>query len=110
MNSVAETIYNQLGANKFVAMVGAKMWEVLPTGVRFRIGSTKDTSINMVSIQLNHKDLYDIQFLHYIPEKFNMNTLVYRPEKLDLIEDVTDIYAEQLQSIFTKHTGLLTHL
>lgn len=98
--SVAKTILQQLGGNKFLVMTGAK--NLIDYGdknaLSFRISSRLGNGINYVKVTLNASDLYDIEFgkIH------GMNYKVIKTE--------SGIYNSDLQKIFTKTTGLDTHL
>ena len=83
----------QLGGNKFIAMTGAKNFTVGKEGLAFKIGRNAK-AVNYVVIQLNGKDLYDM--------KFQKGTRV--------LKTANDVYGDQLQKMFTKHTGMYTSL
>ena len=89
----AAVTLKQLGGNKFIAMTGAKNFGFGANGLSFKIGRNAK-AVNYVVIDLNGKDLYDI--------KFQKGTRV--------LKQVNDVYADQLQKIFTKHTGMYTSL
>ena len=61
MSDVANTIYRQLGGNRFRVMTGAKNMVSLENGIGMRIGRNK-TNANYMEITLNELDLYDITF------------------------------------------------
>jgi len=94
---VARTIVQQLGGNKFLAMTGAKNFAAEKDSVKFSIPKAKD-SINRVTIQLTPKDTYDVSFHRVIGANIKE------------VAHLEDIYADQLQEVFTRHTGLDTHL
>lgn len=97
--TIAQTILAQLGGNKFIAMTGAKNLADLGNGLQFKLPSNfAKNKINCVSIKLNEMDLYDVKF-------FNI-----RGVNLKTIAVCEDVYSEDLQNIFTDHTGLDTHL
>lgn len=95
----ASTVLEQLGGNRFIAMIGAKEFvkDEQKRNIAFKIGRNSK-SINYVRITLNGKDLYDMEFI--------------RTRNLDIkvVNRVTDVYADQLQDIFTENTGMYTHL
>ena len=96
---IATTILNQLGANKFIAMTGAKEFSVLKNGLRFRLPARLATKgINLVLIELNGLDLYNLRFYKN------------RGAKLDLIQSDENIYADTLTAAFKEATGLDTSL
>ena len=93
----ADVTLKQLGANKFIAMTGAKQFSFGKQGLGFRIGKNSK-SINYVRVDLKSNDLYDMEFIRI------------RGSKIKVVKKVTGVYNDQLQKIFTKHTGLYTRL
>lgn len=96
--SVANTILDQLGNNKFIAMTGAKQFVGSEDSLTFRLPRGSKLGINMVRIKLNDDDLYDIEFGTFRKMEFKVK------------KSFDDIYVDQLQEIFTRVTGLDTHL
>ena len=99
---IAQTILQQLGGNKFIAMTGAKNLgfdsKGSKTTLSFKIGKNS-RSINYVKVDyISGKDLYDMSFFRL------------RAGQLKLIKKVSSIYGDQLQKFFTKNTGLYTRL
>lgn len=94
---VANTILQQLGGNKFIAMTGAKNFLAGDYKLMFMLGRNK-LGANKVIITLNGKDLYDIEF-------GKVRSSVYKT-----LKTYEDVYGSSLQSIFTKATGLNTTL
>ena len=99
---IAQTILQQLGGNKFIAMTGAKNLgfdsKGSKTTLSFKIGRNS-RSINYVKVDyISGKDLYDMSFFRL------------RAGQLKLIKKVSSIYGDQLQKFFTKNTGLYTRL
>ena len=95
---IAKTILSQLGGNRFVAMTGAKSFGYDSKGssvsLQFRIGRNAK-QVNIVKINyIRGKDLYEMEF--------------YKGTKL--LKKVSNVYADQLRKIFTKHTGMYTSL
>lgn len=95
----AETVFEQLGGNKFRVMTGAKDFyrNDDKQEIGFRIGRNAK-NVNYVRIRLNGKDLYDMEFLQI------------RKFKIKVKSKETDVYADQLQELFTANTGMDTHL
>ena len=93
----ADITLKQLGGNKFIAMTGAKQFSFGKQGLGFRIGKNSK-SINYVRVDLKSNDLYDMEFIRI------------RGTKIKVVKKVTGVYNDQLQKIFTKHTGLYTRL
>jgi hypothetical protein len=92
----AGEMLKQLGGNKFIAMTGAKNFAVGPKGASFKIGRNSK-NVNYVRIDLKN-DLYDMEFIQM------------RAGKMKVKSKVKQIYADQLQQMFTKHTGMYTSL
>lgn len=94
--TVAKTILEQLGGRRFIAMTGASLFAGTAKSLKFRIPRTN--GINVVLIELNAMDEYELTFsrIHGTTHK--------------IVEEVTGIYCDQLQEIFTQYTGLATHL
>jgi len=100
-NDVAQTIFKQLGGQKFATMTGAKNFTSSPATLSFRIGRNK-TETNHVMIVLQN-DLYTMVFsrVSYSTRKgFDFKEV----RKFD------GVYFDQLQAIFTEVTGLYTSL
>ena len=97
--SVAKIILSQLGGMKFVRMTGAK--NIIDGGaskyLSFKLPKAKD-GINFVKISLTSSDTYNIEFGRIHAMKYTIK------------KNLTDIYADQLQEVFTKYTGLYTSL
>jgi len=99
MKEIAMETLKQLGGNKFLAMTGAKNLSFDDKGtLSFKLPRFAGLKINHVKIELNGKDLYDITFGRIYGLKYTV------------LNTVNDIYNDMLQSIFTKGTGLDTHL
>lgn len=109
---VAQTILNQLGGNRFVAMTGAKNFVALENGIKFSIGRNASKA-NTVKITLNGLDLYDIEFIKFTPFKISVNhktcAVTTREEKTEIVKTYNDCYCDMLQEVFTSVTGLYTH-
>lgn len=99
---VANTILDQLGGRHFLTMCGIRRETVLggENYLRFRLprGSAKNKA-TIVTVTLNQRDFYDVAF----------QRLTRSNEVVDISEH-TDIPAENLRSLFTHETGLLTKL
>jgi hypothetical protein len=97
METIAKTIYQQLGGNRFAFMVGAKYFAYGDTSLQFRV-MRNSNRINCVKITLNGVDLYDLEF--YWCDKNGCT----------IKSSFTDVYGDQLQKFFTIATGLYTSL
>ena len=59
---IAQTILQQLGGNKFIAMTGAKNLGFTNKGLQMKIGRNAK-GVTHVIIELTSMDLYDIEFV-----------------------------------------------
>jgi hypothetical protein len=96
---VAQTILEQLGGGRFLAMTGARDLVAAGDGLRMRLprGLAKD-GISHVAINLEASDLYTVRFLKA------------RNLKVETVAEEAGVYHDQLQMIFKLHTGLDTRL
>ena len=96
--SQAKTLLRQLGGNKFIMMTGAKQMSIGKDGLMMKIGRNSK-SITHVAIDLDRgKDLYTMKFIRVrkgIPK---------------VVKKYDSIYADNLNNIFEKETGLYTRL
>jgi|APSaa5957512535_1039671.scaffolds.fasta_scaffold223787_1 hypothetical protein len=96
--TVAKTILEQLGGNKFRMMTGAKNFGGTENSLSMRIGRNK-TSSNYLKITLNSMDTYDLHFS--------------RVTKMGSERSVTEyngVFNDMLTDMFTAHTGMHTSL
>lgn len=95
--TIARTILEQLGGNRFLAMTGARDLIAHEDGLSFRLprGIAKNKCTH-VRVHLTAADLYDVKFQ------------IYSARRLELREIGTHegVYAESLREIFTAETGL----
>ena len=96
--SQAKTLLRQLGGNKFIMMTGAKQMSIGKDGLTMKIGRNSK-SITHVAIDLDRgKDLYIMKFIRVrkgIPK---------------VVKQYDSVYADNLNNIFEKETGLYTRL
>ena len=95
MHKVADVIYNQLGGNKFSAMVGGTM--VAGTNclnIHFKGGKDK---INHVSIVLDSDDTYTLTFADI-------------KGKYTIVKTIEGVHAAELAGVFEDVTGLHTKM
>ena len=92
-------LLQQLGGNKFIAMTGAKnlAFDKAKNTLHMKIGRNAK-GVNHLRIKLTGADLYDMEFLQVRAG----NVKVKAKEK--------GVYNDQLQKMFTKHTGMYTSL
>lgn len=95
--SVAQTILQQLGGNRFIMMTGAKNLLSSTTGLTFKI-MRNAKGVTHVKITLTPLDLYKVEFLKI------------RGTTISMVSEFDDIYCDQLVELFEKETGLYTHL
>lgn len=111
--TTANIIYQQLGGGRFTAMTGAKNFVALENGIRFNIGRNASKA-NKVKITLNGLDLYDVEFIKYTPHSFKISrdgkSFKETQESSKTIAEYNDVYGDMLQDIFTRETGMYTHL
>ncbi len=92
---IVNQVINQLGGNKFLAMTGATIGYYCQTVcVKFK-GSSK---ANIMYIELNGSDTYTVRIAKSVGYKFT-EVVIWN-----------NVYAQQLQSVFTQATGLRTSL
>lgn len=97
--TVATTIIDQLGGNRFIAMTGANRFYAFPDGVSFRIPSRlAKNGINSITITLTPDDLYDVEF-------GTVRAMKYKVKATHL-----GVSSDQLEAVFTTETGLRTQL
>ena len=95
--TVAKTILEQLGGNKFRMMTGAKHLAGDENSLSMRIGRNSSNS-NYLKITLNSMDTYDMKFYR-----------LWRFEEKSVTE-YNNIYNDMLTDTFTAHTGMYTSL
>lgn len=94
---IAKTILSQMGGNRIVVMVGAKSLLAIENGLSFRF--MRSNGMNCVRIVLDEgADLYNMEFL----------SVHGGTSKQKAYHE--GVYCDQLNEIFEKETGLVTHL
>ncbi len=91
---VAQTIFQQLGGNRFAVMTGSSNFASSSNKLIFKLSRNK-TVANYCTITLNGLDLYDFEF-------------VRAGKSYKEVQTVENVYADQLERIFTQVTGLYT--
>ena len=95
MNATTETILNQLGGRKFLAMTGAKNLLVSDDKLQFQLPARFALNgITAVWVKLEANDTYTLTFWKI------------RGIKCDVVATVEDVYCDNLRAIFTEYTGL----
>lgn len=106
--TVAETILAHLGGNKFLAMTGAN--HLVSDGNTLRMNLPKNASkANRLYITLDGDDTYTMYFFKFTAGRFNYRTCEFSDDKKVDIKNVSGVYCDMLQSIFTDVTGMYTH-
>ena len=95
---IAKTILQQLGGRRFATMTGSREFTALPSGLKFKIGGGAKNGINHCEVMLEPSDTYRMSFWRV------------RAGKGTLIEEVSGVYCDQLQNVFTSKTGMATRL
>lgn len=96
-NQVAQTILNQLGGGRFIAMTGASNLTGRPDGLSFKIGRNSK-KVTHVRITLTAMDDYTVEFLNV------------RGGSVKPVAFCEGVYDDNLQEVFTNETGMYTHL
>jgi hypothetical protein len=91
----ATTILEQLGGSRFVAMTGSKNFVGSSDSLSFKVGSNAK-KVTHCRIQLMPSDTYTVTFLKI------------RGTKVETLATDENVYAEDLEAIFTAGTGLYT--
>lgn len=97
--TVAAEIMRQLGGGRFILMTGARHF-VADDDYSLSFKIPRSNGIQAVTIKLNGGDTYDMEFC-----KIN-KTPPYR----HIVATEQDVYFDELQKVFTHHTGLATSL
>jgi hypothetical protein len=87
-----ETIFRQLGGNKFRVMTGATFMTSGENTLCVKFKGSRNA--NYMTITLNSNDLYDMKI----------------QKGIKVVSEFNDVYNDMLQSIFTNVTGLYTSL
>lgn len=94
--SVAETILQQLGGQRFTAMTGSKNY--LADG-------------NSLTVTLDEAtDTYRMHFYKYTPGHLNKKTFEWVPDKVVEVAEFDNVYCDMLQELFTRITWMYTRL
>ena len=98
MSDVANTIYRQLGGNRFRVMTGAKNMVSHEFALSMKIGRNK-TNANFMVVELNGNDLYNVTFAK-----------LTKMGEMKSVKTYDNVYNDMLVSIFESHTGMNTTL
>ena len=99
--TIANTILAQLGGRRFLAMTGASNLIAGSNYLACKIPRAAKKITHMrVTLDLN--DTYTVEFLNCRTTRTQL--------KHETVESLSNVYAENLQAIFTSETGLYTTL
>lgn len=96
-SGAAETILQQLGGNKFIAMTGATVMKD-DNGNTLRVKFKGSPKANIMWVTLNSMDLYDITIAKY------------RGDNVKVVAKLENAYSDMLVDFFERTTGLRTSL
>jgi hypothetical protein len=96
--NIAIEIYRQLGQNRLDSMIGIQSSCAIENGLQIRFKAKANKGINVIRIQLNQNDLYDIEFLKI------------RGINVTSITKENDVYAEDMKRLIEQTTGLYLSL
>jgi hypothetical protein len=93
--SIAKTILEQIGGNKFCAMIGVKQLGDTGNGLSVKWKAKSKDGSNYLNIELNGLDLYDLKFKRIwgtdITDKKELNN-IYAEDLMDIFEDTTGLF------------------
>lgn len=95
--TIAGTIFDQLGGDKFVAMTGAKNFDYCSRYLRFQLPPRAANKAQYVKITLRLDGTYDVEFM-----SVKRNT-----HKVVVISTHEQIYADHLAPLITEETNFL---
>lgn len=99
--TIANTIYQQIGGNRFKTMTGAKSFVIIDSGLQFDLPNRfAKNGINRITVKLDPSDTYTVTAF-----KLCRKSMV-----LSKMEEESMIYCDMLEDIFTSFTGLVTRL
>ena len=102
---VANTILEQLGGSRFIAMTGARSFTGGADCLTFKLprGFAKNRAFGC-SIRLDASDTYTVKFLG------SRGSVARGTFEVYTVSERSFVYADQLQAVFTSETGLDTRL
>jgi hypothetical protein len=93
--TIAQTILDQLGGQRFRVMTGARDFVNTGKGLQFRLPRIASNGIRYVRVELTPADLYTVTFIN---------------ARLQTVLTREGVYADKLREVFTDATGLDTSL
>lgn len=107
--TIADTILEQLGGNRFLTMTGAN--HLLSDGNTLRMNLPKNASkANRLWVTLDPDDTYTMNFFKFTAGKLNKKDFSWTNDKRVEIKEIKGVYCDMLQNIFTSVTGMRTYL
>ena len=103
MTSVADTILEQLGGNRFISMTGAKTFVGDDNKLQFSIPRNQSKANKVVIIYNPGRDDYTVEFWK-IGERRSGELIMKK------LKSGEGLYADQLRAYFTDTTGMETSL
>lgn len=107
--SVGEKILEQLGGSMFIGMTGCHHFVTDKNSLLMQIPKN-ESKANRLKITLQSNDLYTMNFFKYVPPRKKRNSFEYTEDKIIPVKELTDVYCDQLETIFTQVTGMYTRL
>ena len=105
-NYVAKTIFKQLGGNRFVVMTGAKNFYTNGNDLCFSFGKNASKA-NRLQIVLDSDDTYTMKFIKFSGGRVTNNFEWIEP-RVEVLKEISGVYFDMLQELFTEYTGLYT--
>ena len=108
---IAETILQQLGGGRFIAMTGSKNFKAISGGLEMTLAKNASKA-NRLKITLTGMDDYNMEFYRFTPYRVVIkNNGVYTyDEKITTVKKYNNVCFDQLQELFTRTTELYTRL
>ena len=107
--TVASTILEQLGGNKFIVMTGSKNFLDCGNALSMKLAGNKSKA-NHLKITLNGLDLYNMDFFYCRVPYFDTKKMVFKEAVSKQVIEYKDVCFDQLQELFSRVTGLDTRL
>lgn len=108
--NVAETILQQLGGPKFIAMIGVSHFVSDGNSLRMKLARNASKA-NHLTITLDETtDTYKMRFFYYRMGHFNLKTEKWLSDVEREIAAFEGVYADNLQQIYANTTHMDMHL
>lgn len=109
---VANQILEQLGGNKFIAMTGSRNFIDCGNALSMHL-TTNKAKAKYLKIELTSMDLYSVTFSRnkkVLNKEYAAAGVKIYDDVHEIVKTFDNVYAEDLQMIFTSVTGLYTRL